>query len=80
MITHIQLDFDSEAEAKRTLSAISPDNNPLPPGLEIECSVNHLSLIITVRSGRSVDSLGATLGDIMSAIDLSLRTSSTVEA
>jgi hypothetical protein len=79
MIAHIQLDFQSESEAKRTLSAITPDNYPLPSGLEIECSVNQNSITITVHTERSVDSLGATLEDIMSAIDLSLRTSSTVE-
>jgi len=80
MIAHIQLDFESETEAKRTLTAIVPDNYPLPSGLEIECSVNHRSLIITVQSERGVDSLGATLEDIMSAIDLSMRTSNTVES
>ena len=79
MIAHIQLDFESETEAKRTLTAIAPDNYPLPSGLEIECSVNHRSLIITIQSERGVDSLGATLEDIMSAIDLSMRTSNTVE-
>lgn len=79
MIVHIQLDFESEAEAQRTLSAIAPDNYPLPSGLEIECSISHRSLIITVLSERSVDSLGATLEDLMSAIDLSTRTSKSVD-
>ncbi|MFW9792852.1 MAG: KEOPS complex subunit Pcc1 [Candidatus Thorarchaeota archaeon] len=79
LIAQIQLDFRSEEEAKRTLSAISPDNSPLPSGLEIECSVNHCSLTIIIRSNRDVDSLGATVEDIMSAIDLSMRTSDSVE-
>ncbi len=79
LIAHIQLDFKSEVEAKRTFSAIAPDNYPLPSGLEIECSVSNCSLIIVVRSERSVDSLGATLEDIMSAIDLSMRTTKSVD-
>ncbi len=79
MIAHIQLHFESEDEARRTLSAIAPDNYPLPPGLEIECSINHHFLTIIVRSNRGVDSLGATLEDLMSAIDLSMRTSDSVE-
>jgi hypothetical protein len=79
VITQIQLDFESEADAKRILSAISPDNSPLPNGLKIECSVSHCSLNIVIHSERSVDSLGATLEDIMSAVDLSMRTSNTVE-
>ncbi|TET09495.1 MAG: hypothetical protein E3J86_08250 [Candidatus Thorarchaeota archaeon] len=79
VIARIKLDFKSEVEAKRTFSAIAPDNDPLPSGLEIECSVSHHSMIIVIRSERSVDSLGATLEDIMSAIDLSMRTSKSAD-
>lgn len=80
LIARIQLDFKSEDEARRTFSAIAPDNHPLPSGLEIECSINHHSLTIVIRSERSVESLGATLEDIMSAIDLSMRTSKSVDS
>ncbi|MFW9807997.1 MAG: KEOPS complex subunit Pcc1 [Candidatus Thorarchaeota archaeon] len=80
MIAHIQLEFDSEEVARRTLSAISPDNYPLPSGLEIKCSVHNQLLTIIVQSDRGVDSLGATLEDLMSAIDLSMRTSKSVDA
>lgn len=79
MIVHIQLDFESEQEAKRTLFAISPDNSPLPEGLEIECSHENQKIYVTIRSSRSLESLAATLEDIMSAIDLSLRTSESVD-
>ncbi|MHA1951191.1 MAG: KEOPS complex subunit Pcc1 [Candidatus Thorarchaeota archaeon] len=79
VITQIQLDFESEAEAKRILSAIAPDNYPLPSGLKIECSIKHHSLTITIHSERSVDSLGATIEDLMSAVDLSMRTSKTLD-
>lgn len=79
MIVHIQLDFESEEEAKRTLSAISPDNSPLPEGLEIECFLDNQKVNVTIHSSRSLESLAATLEDIMSAIDLSLRTSGSVD-
>ena len=79
LIAHIQLDFKSETEANRIFSAIAPDNNTLPSGLEIECSISHHSLTIVIHSERSVESLGATLEDIMSAIDLSMRTSKSVD-
>lgn len=79
MIVHIQLDFDSEEKARRTLSAISPDNSPLPEGLEIECSLDNQKVNVTIRSSRSLESLAATLEDIMSAIDLSLRTSDSID-
>lgn len=75
MIVRIQLHFSSDEEARRTLSAISPDNSPLPEGLCIECSLENHRLDITIQSTRSLESLAATLEDIMSAIDLSLRTS-----
>ena len=76
---HIQLDFASEEDAKRTISAISPDNSPLPEGLEIECALDHQRVNITIQSIRGLESLAATLEDIMSAIDLSLRTSDFVD-
>ncbi|MBY8998589.1 MAG: hypothetical protein KGD60_12745 [Candidatus Thorarchaeota archaeon] len=79
MIVRIQLDFESEEEARRTLFAISPDNSPLPEGLEIECSLDKQKINVTIRSSRSLESLAATLEDIMSAIDLSLRTSNSVD-
>ncbi len=79
MIVHIQLNFKSEEEARRTLFAISPDNSPLPEGLEIECSCDNQKVNVTINSSRSLESLAATLEDIMSAIDLSLRTSDSVD-
>ena len=79
MIVHIQLNFKSEEEARRTLFAISPDNSPLPEGLEIECSCDDQKVNVTINSSRSLESLAATLEDIMSAIDLSLRTSDSVD-
>ena len=75
MIATIKLDFQSSEVAKQILEAISPDNTPLPKGLTIDCSVKGTKLLITIQCERSINSLGATLEDIMSAIDLSLRTS-----
>ena len=79
MIARIQLCFSSHEEARRTLSAISPDNSPLPEDLHIDCSLENHRLDITIQSSRSLESLSATLEDIMSAIDLSLRTSVTID-
>lgn len=80
MIATIKLDFQSSDVAKRTLEAINPDNAPLPSGLIIECSVEETKLLITIQCERSISSLGATLEDILSAIDLSLRTSKSVNS
>jgi len=79
MIATVNLEFPSPEIAKRVLDAISPDNAPLPTGLAIECTVDDVHLIIRIECERSIESLGATLEDIMSAIDLSIRTSETVD-
>jgi hypothetical protein len=79
LIVHIQLDFESKEDAMRTLSAIAPDNSPLPEGLDIECTLENQKINVTIHSSRSLESLAATLEDIMSAIDLSLRTSDSVD-
>lgn len=79
VIVRIQLDFNSEEDAITTHSAISPDNSPLPEGMEIVCLVEGPKLLITIKSTRSLESLAATLEDIMSAVDLSLRTSDSID-
>ncbi|MHA1136393.1 MAG: KEOPS complex subunit Pcc1 [Candidatus Thorarchaeota archaeon] len=79
MIATIKLDFQSPDVAKRILEAITPDNTPLPKGLAIDCSVEESKLLITIECERSISSLGATLEDIMSAIDLSMRTSKSID-
>ena len=79
MIAKIKLDFHSSNLAKQILEAISPDNTPLPSGLSIDCSIEETKLLITIHCERNISSLGATIEDIMSAIDLSLRTSQSTE-
>jgi len=79
VIATINLDFQSSDVANRILDAITPDNTPLPSGLTIDCSVEETKLHIAVKCERNINSLGATLEDIMSAIDLSLRTSQTID-
>ena len=80
MIATIKLNFQSSKIAKRTLEAINPDNAPLPKGLQIDCSVEETKLLIRIQCERGIGSLGATLEDLMSSIDLSLRTSDSVSS
>jgi tRNA threonylcarbamoyladenosine modification (KEOPS) complex Pcc1 subunit len=75
----IRLQFDSQETAEMTLQAVSPDNVPLPPGLEIKSECNKSEIIIIIRSTRGIDSFRATIEDLMSAISLALRTSDAVE-
>jgi hypothetical protein len=78
MIATIKLDFQSSVVAKRILDSITPDNTPLPKGLTIKCSVIDTKLHITIQCERNISSLGATLEDILSAVDLSVRTSNSI--
>ena len=75
----IELNLESSSEAKEVLQAISPDNFPLPPGLEIDSLVKEKVLVVQINCSRGPKSLGATVEDLMSAIDLSLRTMRSIE-
>ncbi|MHA2070117.1 MAG: KEOPS complex subunit Pcc1 [Candidatus Thorarchaeota archaeon] len=75
----IELNLESSLEAKEALQAISPDNFPLPSGLEIDTRVNENVLVVEIACSRGPKSLGATVEDLMSAIDLSLRTMKSIE-
>jgi hypothetical protein len=75
----IELNLMSPLEAEEVHQAISPDNFPLPPGLEIDSQVKDNMLVVEINCSRGPKSLGATVEDLMSAIDLSLRTIQTIE-
>jgi len=75
----IRIQLSSEDEAERVFQAVSPDNHPLPSGLEIEAKREKKNLIFEIKSTRGIDSLGATIEDLMSAIDLSLRTTESLQ-
>ena len=74
----ISLQFQSEYIASQALLAIEPDNTPLPEGLEIRCDTDTAVLHIEIETSRSIESLMATMEDILSAIDLYLRATSVV--
>ncbi|MFW9954297.1 MAG: KEOPS complex subunit Pcc1 [Candidatus Thorarchaeota archaeon] len=74
MIARIEIGFDSEDKAKQIMHAINPDNSPLPTGLSITTKVENKNLMIQIECSRGIDSLRATVEDIMSAVDLSIRT------
>ena len=79
MLAEIQIEFKSNEDATHVLNAINPDNTPLPPGISIQTGVEEKRLLFKIECERGIDSLRATIEDIMSAIDLSVRTINTVE-
>jgi hypothetical protein len=74
MLVRIELELQSTKDAAEVVQAISPDNLPLPNGLAVNTDHNRNMLSIQINCSRELKSLGATIEDIMSAIDLSLRT------
>ncbi|MFQ5833992.1 MAG: KEOPS complex subunit Pcc1 [Candidatus Thorarchaeota archaeon] len=74
MQVQIELSLESSKDAAEVLQAISPDNLPLPEGLSIDAHNHGKELIIKIDCMRDLRSLGATVEDMMNAIDLSLRT------
>ncbi len=75
----IVLTFDDETIAKRTLQSISPDNTPLPEGLQIKTNLDNNQIRLQIECNRGLDSFRATREDLMSAISLSLKTGKTIE-
>ena len=78
MIATIEIVFDSVKEAEQVQRAINPDNTPIPEGIEIHTAVLEETLSVTIRCERGIDSFRFTVEDIMSAIDLSIRTQQSI--
>ncbi|MFX1415238.1 MAG: KEOPS complex subunit Pcc1 [Promethearchaeota archaeon] len=79
MLVRIELQLQSTKDAAEVAQAISPDNLPLPKGLTVNTDHKRNMLSIQIGCSRELKSLGATIEDIMSAIDLSLRTIQVVD-
>ena len=74
MFSRIELKFESAVDAEHILQSVSPDNFPLPRGLHINSSRFQNQVIFEIRCKRGLESLAATIEDLLSAIDLSIRT------
>jgi tRNA threonylcarbamoyladenosine modification (KEOPS) complex Pcc1 subunit len=76
---HIEIQFSSTAQAKQVFEAVVPDNGRLPAGLSIESNLDQNRISFEIMSTRGIDSFGATIEDLMSAIDLSIRTTEFIQ-
>jgi len=70
----LEVIYDSEEEANLVLSALSPDNTPLPKGLRILMYVKGCKLVSEIECRRPISSLLNTLDDILSMASLIKRT------
>lgn len=78
LTANIKLKFQNQKIANDILEVILPDNSPLPSGLEIESIIDDEQLVVNIRCTRGIESFQSTIEDIMSAIDLSIRTTQTM--
>lgn len=62
----LEVVYPSEREARLVAAALSPDNRPLPKGLECEIYADKNVLVAKVACERPILSLLTTLDDILS--------------
>ncbi len=74
----VRLEFGNRRVAEQVHTAISPDNRPLPSDLVIESKLMGDVIEITVSTAAGTPRLMATLEDLLSSVDLALRTISEV--
>jgi hypothetical protein len=79
MLVTIELELTPIADARRVLDSVLPDNVPLPLDLRIESEIANGKLVFRIECSRGLDSLRATIEDLLSAVDLSLRTLKSTE-
>ncbi|MEM0089825.1 MAG: KEOPS complex subunit Pcc1 [Nitrososphaerota archaeon] len=70
----LEVIYDSEEEANIVLSALLPDNVPLPEGLRLSMYVEGCKLVSEIECKRPISSLLNTLDDILSMASLIKRT------
>jgi len=66
--------FNDPREAEIVLCALSPDNKPLPSGLELKAFREGSSILVSIRSRRPLLSLLYTADDILSKMVLAKKT------
>lgn len=79
MLATIEITFDSREDAERVRKAVDPDNSPIPEGIMVDTDTIENCLKIIIHCNRGIDSFRATIEDIMSAVDLAIRTAQSVK-
>lgn len=78
--TYASFRYETEATAEIIISAISPDNFPVPPGLSIKSSRQKTEAKTRVFCTKGFGMLLATLDDLLSNVQLAEKTIQTLEA
>lgn len=79
MSVTLHLQFASHDMAIQILKSVSPENSGLPRGLTITSRIDGPTIYFDIATSRGVQSLMATVEDLLSSIDLVIRTMETIE-
>ncbi|MHA1772319.1 MAG: KEOPS complex subunit Pcc1 [Candidatus Thorarchaeota archaeon] len=79
MTVSLHLQFTSSDMALRILNSVSPENSGLPQGLTIKSHIDDSTIYFDIATSRGIRSLMATIEDLLSSIDLAIRTMASIE-
>jgi hypothetical protein len=70
----IRLTYQNKREAEAVAKAVSPDNLEVPPGLHIETVRNGSDVLTTVECQTRLQTLIATLDDLLACVSVAEKT------
>ncbi|MDJ0269416.1 MAG: KEOPS complex subunit Pcc1 [Aigarchaeota archaeon] len=76
----VEMEFEDEHVAEVVFKALFPDNKPLPAGLEVNAELEGKRVIFKVYCRRSLQSLLATIDDILSMAKIAEQTAKTMNS
>ena len=74
MEAEIRLTYQNEREAEAVAKAVSPDNLEVPPGLHIETVRKGSDVLTTVDCQTRLQTLIATLDDLLACVSVAEKT------
>ena len=74
MEAEIRLNYQNEREAEAVAKAVSPDNMEVPPGLYVKTVRNHNEVLTTVKCQTRLQTLIATLDDLLACVSVAEKT------
>ncbi len=72
--------YETEREAEAVVKAVSPDNIKVPAGLTVETVKNNCNLLASVQCEKSLETLVATLDDLLACISVAEKAFEAVKA
>ncbi len=75
---HVEMEFEDAHIAEIVFKALLPDNKPLPTGLEVSAELEGKRIIFKVYCQRPLQSLLATIDDILSMAKIAEQTARTM--